>query len=353
MALHSSRSPAPGHASADPAAQAFDIHIAPQISALHARRVELREQTKREGIIIGVASVVCALLLAFVQSDGDSLWVLGLIAGAIGIAWRLNSHQKAWNSHVIDTVMPVLCEALGDVEHHPTGIDPAVILPFEQLGLIPTSTRQGLSHLLRGRHRATGFEVLYADLSERRRSGENSNASSSNVFHGLLFRIQVPAHIPIHIAIKPRFFGVPAVLTRLFQPAVVAKLTEVQFADSEFASKFEVRAELREAADAERVRALISPEIQRAFLALNEREGALLGDRAAFSAAFAEDSFYLALSRYGKTVLAGIAFEKTRPFLDPGLYVMGDEVELETRLRLLLSDAQIAHRIIDQLRQAN
>lgn len=247
--------------------------------------------------------------------------------------------------------MPVLCKALRDVSYQNDKIETSFVAPFEQLGLVPASARQDLSHLLRGRHRATGFELLYADLWQRRGGRGSRNSSSASVFHGLLFRIEVPATIPIHVVVKPRPYGVPAAFGRLFEAPTIARLTEVDLGTGEFATKFEVRAAMRDATDADGVRALISPQLQRAFLDLNEREGALIGNRAAFSAAFLEDSFYLALSRYGQSSIAGIAFERPRPFLDAGLYLLGDEGELETRLLRVLDDAHIAYRIIDRLHQ--
>lgn len=327
---------------------AFAAEIIPQIRALHDRRTALREQTRREVLIAGLAALGAAFLLAFVPIEG-SVWMLAFIAGAVFIGWRLTALQKAWQSHVIETVMPVLCDALPDMTYKNDYIDSAIVNIFEDAGVIGKSNSQKLSHLISGRHRAIGFELLYADLYNRSSGRGGRGGSSSNVFHGLLFRIEVPITVPIQVLIKPRPYGIPASFGRLFEPSVIAQLAEVDLAPGEFTTKFEVRAALRDTDDADHVRTLISPGLQRAFLDLNEREGALLGNRAAFSAAFADNSFHLALARWTKTSIAGIGFERPRPFLDPGLYLLGDEAELGRRLRSVLDDVQIAYRLIDRL----
>jgi len=333
----------------DPVLEAFHSRVAPGIRALHAHRVALRARTKWEGVVVAVGSVLAAILLARVPSNGDGLGILGPIAGAIGMGWRLTSLQKGWASRVVDTVMPVLCEAMGRAEYRERGIDPAVLAPFEELGVIPRSTRQDLQHHLRGWEGGTEFEVLAADLSQRSSGGQGGSASSRHIFHGLLFRIQLPIRVPTHVLVRPRPIGIPAALGGLFQSPLVASLHEVDVGPGDFSTRFEVRAALRDPSTADRVRALISPRVQQALLELNAAEGGLIDDRPAFTAAFQDDRLLLALSRYGKSKVGGIAFERTRPFLDAGLYLMGDEAELARRLDAMLQDARIGHRIVQRL----
>jgi hypothetical protein len=78
---------------------------------------------------------------------------------------------------------------------------------------------------------------------------------------------------------------------------------------------------------------LVSPALQSALVTLNDEEGDLVGGRAAFSAAFMGDSFYVGLTRWRKGSIAGVTFERPRPFLDAGLYLTGDRQRLMASLR--------------------
>jgi hypothetical protein len=332
----------------DPVLEAFHTRVAPGIRALHEHRLALRARTKWEGVVVAAASLLAAVFLARVPSNGDGLGILGPIAGAIWMGWRLNSMQKGWASRVVDTVMPVLCEAMGRAEYRERGIDPAVLKPFEELGVIPRSVRQELQHHLKGWEGGTEFEVLAADLWQGA-SGGGGRSSARNVFHGLLFRLQLPIRVPTHVVVRPRPIGIPAALAGVFESRLMASLHEVDVGPGDFSTRFEVRAALRDPFTADQVRALLSPRVQQALLELNAAEGGLIGDRPAFTAAFQDDRLLLALSRYGKSKVGGVAFERTRPFLDAGIYLMGDEAELARRLDALLQDARIGHRMVQRL----
>ncbi len=316
--------------------------------SLHAYRLELREKTRREAGIAAMAAVACALVLALFSGAGQHLWLIGPIAGIIWIGWRTNKRQVAWQAHLLSTVLPELTRGMGDVDYENNGIDPATTTPFERLGLIQKSTQKHLSHLMRGRHRNIGFELVYAELFRRSSGGSKSRARSDSVFNGLLCRIETLAAIPFCVVIQQRRFGIPAAMSKMLESSVTSGLTQIDPGPGEFAEKFEIRAALRSDADFDLVKTLICPSLQQALLELNAQEGALIGDRAAFSAAFLDHDFFLALSRYGKTSIVGLEIERVRPFLDGGVYIFGDEADLQKHLFAVSTDIRIPHRIIDR-----
>jgi hypothetical protein len=136
-------------------------------------------------------AAIAVVVLTIVVDAGAGM--VGSIAAAIFGGYFIYRRQTRWDQHVIDAVLPSICGFL-DLRYSPTRVADDYVGPFEKLGVVGKSDRRTLTHHFTGSHNDTRFEVVQADLT--RRSGGKSR-SNSPIFHGLLFRIQVPVQVPI------------------------------------------------------------------------------------------------------------------------------------------------------------
>lgn len=88
----------------------------------------------------------------------------------------------------------------------------------------------------------------------------------------------------------------------------------------------------------------MSARLRRALLWIDEQKGALAYGRAALTAAFMRDSFYMALPRVRVFNVGGIAIERPRAFLHPGLFF-----RQHPTLNEMSADIAIPRRVIGAL----
>jgi hypothetical protein len=325
----------------------FQDEIAPKIEALQAGRSGLREGTLRQLKLL--AGATAGLMLFFLVLSlfgvlpGGWLVLLPIAATGFGV-WLVWWRQQAFSESVIDAVMPSFCRFLGDLDYRRRGTAANHVDPFEALGLVGVSNTRQLEHFIAGLHRGTGFDLVHGHLSHK--SG-GKNRTTSTVFQGLLFRIEVPTAVPIAIVIMPRLSSLPGPLA-LLQRRANDKLPEIAVDQPAFAAKFVVRADLADPADAAAVRAFLTPAFMAALLAIDEAEAKRSHGLAGLSAGFAGDTFYLALSRQHLRSLGPIKYERPKGFLEAGWFLRRD-LDLEGAIHGMFKDVGTAHRVIDHL----
>jgi hypothetical protein len=322
----------------------FDAEIAPRLAVLTGDSSSLRSRTLRDfKLLAGLAAIIFIALTIVVDAAAGAFAV---IAVAILAGYLVYRRQSRWEQQVIDAVLPSVCAFL-DLRHSPTRAADDYLAPFERLGVVGSSNRRALTHHFTGTHRGTGFEFVQAELT--RRSG-GKRGSSSPVFHGLLFRIQVPVNVPTRILITPNFGTITRKIAMLFPSAADEGMKAITFDDPAFDEKFAVTAALRGPEDEAGVRSFLSPSFRSALLAINEAEGRLSYARGAMSAAFMGDTFYLSLSRFEARKLGPITYEQPRGFMRQQLFLR-EQVDLEKAIHEMFNDVATACRIIDRLHE--
>jgi hypothetical protein len=322
--------------------QVFDTEIAPKLAMLTSDSSSLRSRTLRDFKALAViAAIAFVAIMIMVDAAAGLVTCVGI---AIFAGYLVYKRQSRWEQQVIDAVLPSVCAFL-DLRYSPTLAPDEYVAPFQKLGVVGSSNRRTLTHHFIGSHRNTGFEFVQADLT-RRTGGKKGN--SSPVFHGLLFRIQVPVDVPTRILIIPNFGTLTRKLATLFPNEADSGMTAITFGNPAFDEKFAVTAALRGPQDEAGVRSFIGPGFQSAILAINEAEGRLSYDRGAMSAAFMGDTFYLSLSRYEKRKLGPITYEQPRGFMQQRLFLR-EQVDMEKAIHEMFNDVATAYRIIDRL----
>jgi hypothetical protein len=316
--------------------------LGPRLSQLQTEHAELREQTKTLLIWIASASVLLALVVRLALGSGwGGMAFLVLVAGGVLCGWQLMRRQKQWEQRVLGAAVPEICSALEEIEYQPTVAANEFLAPFEKLEVIGSSNHRQLNHHFRGRHQQTGFEIVEANLYRTSKGGRRSSSSSTTIFQGLLFRIQLPVTVEQRLLISPR------VSIGLFNKR--ADMVEVPFDDPAFDEKFVVHHELDCPDGAAQAHEVLTPEFRQALLEINEREGKKAYGMGGFTLGLMYDSLYLALSRFQKSGEVGkIQIEKPVPFLDVRFFMFADP-QLQTRVARMVEDVGTVYRVIDRL----
>jgi Protein of unknown function (DUF3137) len=306
------------HAAERRLAQIFRREVAPQIAALDA------ERARRRGRFLATAIGAALALPGLV----GALWPFGhvwaLAVGVLGGAIALNllvQQQRSFRHHLRALVMPTLCRAIGDVEHH-AGEAPGV--PFdelERLGLLPGHDEWRIDDAFSGRHRGTGFVMAETRLRLHPRSSRHRR--SRTVFRGLVFALEVPRAIPAPILIA-RDAGALGNGLRGWLKGFKG-LQRVILPHPAFEARFEVYGTREEV-----VRETLTPRFCDALVALSDGH-----PRQALQGAFRGRWFYLTLARRRDQFSLGSLFRA----LDG----------LEREAAAVLQEIQIVHRVIDTL----
>jgi len=286
---------------------------------------------------VAVAAVVLALALWLVLGkQGGGLAILVMLAGVGYTAYLLYRRQKHWEQRVLDEVIPEICSVLGGVKYQAVVSSEGYLAPYELLGVVNESNQHNLTHHFRGVHQGVGFECAHANLQFT--SGGKSKTSTP-VFEGLLFRIQIPVNIDAKILILPN-------------AGVFSKrrdMVGVPLGNPAFDAKFVVSHEMSNPQGEALIRSVITPEFQSALLSINKRESTLAYDRAAFTAGIIHDSLYLALTRFKLSSSIGpIKVERPQPFLTMGFF-MREHSGLERSVKEMVIDIETVYRIIEEL----
>lgn len=298
-----------------------------------------REEQRKRLILrygIGVAAALVLALIVGLLIGYPALIMFAVLLAVVIVLLLVSRQQKRWRARVGASLVPAICNALGDpVEYRPGG-DATLARPFVELDMFKRWNRGGLSHQIQGQCGGRRFQMAYADL--RQRTG-GKNSSEEHVFNGLLFRIQTGLDIQPGLIVRPNrgdFF-------KLFGRRSVAT------GNAAFDQQFLIGPDDGSDLDAAEINRLFPAEWQAAVLALHETlgENPLGGTR--FQLALKYDSLYVSLSledggvRIGALKSAGL-----RPFPDVNHLIIGGP-SLASRLPQLVDDVISYRDIIDAL----
>ncbi|MCA8932854.1 MAG: DUF3137 domain-containing protein [Rhodospirillaceae bacterium] len=281
-----------------------------------ARLEELRQATVAKAVLrlgIVAAAAMVGGLLAWGGFGNTGVGILIFIVGAV-VVWQWGKRlYRDFKDEAADLLMPAACAAFGDLSYtrQPGGFEP--IERMQQIGVVETHHRTRFRDLLVGSHRATGFRVVQAVLTSRRRRDDvtghvgdtirnnfgeqilrtisrstgnyrlrSTSGPARTVFNGLLFAIDVPATIAGPILIARDRGGIGNTFSGFMQK--ISAMQRVNFEDRDFEKRFEVYAR-----DGDAARDVLGPKMRQTFCALDE-----MFSRKGVQAAFDEHKFFLA-----------------------------------------------------------
>ncbi len=325
--------------SAVPDPERLAEHLQPKIDELEREREATRRSAFRWFAFLGFATLGVAIAAAvFVAMQaggaGAGFGVMPLAFGGALIVISAYRHQTRWSDRVGRVLIPEVCKALdGDIKYQAEA-DRSFVKPYNALEMIGPWNRGWVKHLLRGEYRGRRFEMAHADLRARS-SGKNSSGDS-DVFKGLLFRIQTQANFEPGLSIRPNFGW----LTKAFGKRVIPT------GNKEFDALFLVSPDDGSALDTEQLNRVLTPDWQRALLALNETLGTVpITGEPRLHAGLKYDAFYMTLSLKERGRFRTL---RSRPFPDVG-HILATESSLDRDLHKLIKEIGIVYRVIEQL----
>ncbi len=311
-------------------AEVFDRDIAPRLDDLEAERVDRFAKRK---VRLRITLAACAIAAAagimiglniWHGLHGGDLWATGFflafptfVAGGIGWWWTeklQHGHQEAFR----DILIGPMCKFLGGLKYDREPGDQFDHERFTSLGVIPSGSFDRCEDLFVGRHRDTGFKMIDAKVVQR-----NKN-SSTTVFDGLLFEIDVPVDFEGRTLIGRDIGAVGNALKGFFKDKF-GKQERVKFQDPAFEERFAVYA-----SDPDEAYRLVSPTFCKTMLALADAHN----DKT-LGAGFVDGVFVLAVPVDGDLFEPGSV---TRSIYD-----------CEDDIHTFLEEITIAHRVIDIL----
>jgi hypothetical protein len=315
-------------------AAVFRERVAPELDRLETTRQEILGTARRQaGIALGIAALLSVLSLR--AGTGD-VWVGPVVLMAFGgvAAWLLWRRQaQRWSGSLSGTVMPPVCAFLGDLSYDREARDRFPLDMAVSLGVVGGHNSAHLQDRIEGSYRGTGFELVEAELRDKRTSvgGSDDDSDTSKntlVFKGLLFRIDVPQPTPTPILIARDFGSFGNRLSAVFASGRGRKMPKVEVDHPEFERHFEMHAD-----DPEAARDYLPPDFLDNLIAIAKHEGE--AGLSGMTAGFQRDSFYLALARKNDFLELG------------GLRQPVGEIEGE--LHEVFADLAMVRRIIDRL----
>lgn len=295
----------------------FRRQVAPKVPDLETARLRLRQLCLL--ILAGIGGLL-AIDLALLWRFGPPLAIVSAVAlGALGFV-VLRHLQRSFDGRLRTLVMPVLCEAIGDIAHATGGAPGLDFNALEKLSLLPNHNRRQVDDVFVGSHRETGFIMAEATLRYRSRGRRGGTRTR---FRGLIFAIATPHEIPARILIAKDAGLVGNKVIGWLRSC--QGLERVTLPHPAFEGHFELYADRPEVA-----LRTVTPGLCDALVALAEAH-----DGRPLQAAFLGRHFYLAMPKQGDQFRLGSLF---RP-LD----------RLEEDAGRVLHDVQIVHRVIDTL----
>lgn len=317
-------------------AAVFDEKLAPDLERLEARRLGLR---RRGRLLFALSAGIGAVLgLALAQLAPDFLigaMLFGLVflmAAGIGLVFLFTSGDK-WSEGLADTVVPVVCDFIGDLSFDR---EAAAGFPTERmraLGVIGGYDSVRLADRLDGRYRDVPFALVQAGLRQHYWDSGDDKRRTRTVWAGLFFRIGVPVQAPGRILIAQDDGDTLNALQRWLAGDDGRGMPRVAFDDDPaFEAAFEVHAD-----DPAAAHRFLDPGFRAALLAIAETERDRPDD-SGVTAAFEGDDFFLALRRRGGFLSVGK--------IDRPVWTVTED------LHGVFDDIAVAYRIIDRLHGA-
>lgn len=312
-------------------AKRFDDDIAPELVRIEEQRKALLQKAKKHaGIPLVIATLLALLILWSTEKLTPGLFGAGivLVVGGLAVLGLWNRQAKKWRGAVAETVMPTVCDFLGDLEYDKAARKRFPLDRIQGLGLIGKFTSSRLEDRIEGTYRDTEFEMVEATLRHESRDSDGDSRTKT-VFKGLLIRIGVPQPVTTDILITRELGSIGNKLGEMFSFGTGRSMPRVEFDHDDFEAAFAVYAD-----DPDAARSTMPAPFLDSLLAIAEEEGGKKGARA-MTAGFQESSFYLALSRDEDFMEMGSLTTPVR--------------EIEEDLHGVFHDLAVIRRIIDRL----
>lgn len=313
--------------------------LSPKLSVLEREREHLAKRTKGGLLLLAIvcagSALVARLALANVSPDmARTIPVLILVGGVLLAVWQVVRRDNLWKQRVLDSVIPTLCEALGEMTYQRT-LKASEFLPaFVKLDVVGASSNSELRHCFRGRYNNAGFELVEATLS-------TSGSDAKTFFEGLLLRVQLSHSVDQRLLITPR------VSIKLLNKR--RDMKEIATGDPDFDIKFVVHHEMARSDGADIVERILTADFRRSLLEFHRLESKQAYDMPGFVIGLMYDSLYMSMTRYQKTrSIGGIQMAGLVPFLDVRFFLMSDS-RLDERVAAMVKDVTLVYRLIDQL----
>lgn len=256
-----------------------------------------------------------------------------LAFGAVA-AFLLWKRQAAkWSGSAARSVMPVICDFLGDLSYDKEAVKGFLLERMQKLGVIRRFSRAEVGDRLAGTWRETPFEIVEARLINDKRQSSTSTDNDSRdrsprtQFKRLLIRVGVPEPIPARILIA-RDYGAGNKLMSMFGGAG-RNLPRVETGHDAFERLFEAHSD-----DPDTARDVLAPGFLESLVTIAESESGRHGAHG-LEAGLHDESFFMALKRDADFLALG---RLTTP---------ADEIEED--LHGVFDDIATVRRTIDRL----
>jgi hypothetical protein len=318
-------------------APVFRERLAPRLETLRRERAAQSGMTWFLIAMILGGHVALLIFLYLMDFADEGFVIVMLFTAGIGIFELVRRRSSAFGQRLVEIVMPEISRFLGEIHYDPAGPGESFVTPFENLRLVGSSNSKSVEHHVRGAHRGIAFELVQAELVNRRRG---SKSGPQTVFKGLLVRIQVPVAAPSGILIARDRGRLINTLMEWFSIGRRKSAHRVPMRDAEFERRFAVYC-----ADPETAHRFVTPGFMSAIRRIDDEIGgrSLLqalssGSRTSLAAAFEGDTFYMAIAR-------------SKRLLDTRSLLRSD-VSIEDEIHKIFADITLLHRIVDKLREA-
>ncbi len=314
--------------------------LRPKLDELAGERQQLRRTALQWLIIIGsiAAVLVVAGLVSLVTGSGEAAAMIGLLpvlGGSVLCLVLGVRYQARWRNRVGTVLVPEVGAALDDGVEYQAQAHGSVVDPFRALELVGPWRRGEIDHLLKGEYQGRGFEMVHASL---RSGGGGKNKNQTQVFNGLLFRIQTSSNVDPGLSIGSN----KSLLARTFGKRAVSTGNET------FDKLFRVSVEDSSEMSTEQLNQVFTPDWQQAVLALNELLGTLKTGEPRLRAGLKYDAFYLAVTLDHPDVSGFLKSQRHRAFPRVG-NLLASEYRVEDDLESVVADIGIIGRVIEKL----
>jgi hypothetical protein len=310
--------------------QVFANEIAPSLDKLELQRQELEGKgTQQFRAALAIAALIGLAFVFFQGWPGLFFMALSLVFGFIvGSALRSNQGKK-WSGAVAETVMPALCNFLGDTRYDRHATSSFSADRVRELNLVDSFSRATLEDHIAGTWQGVAYEMVEANLIRKSPKGRNSGSSETTVFKGLLFRISLPHPAPTRISILRNYGRTMNAVAGFLSFGKGRGMPRVETGHPAFEKDFELHAQHPDG-----VLDYLPPAFLDNLVAIGERESdnGTSGMRAAFDG----PDFWLAL-------------ERKKPFMEMARLNQPVQ-EISGELHQVFNDMALIRRIIDRLK---
>jgi len=320
-------------------APVFRDRLAPKLDSLRRERAAQSRMTWFLIAMILAGHMALLAFLYFMNFADEGFAFVMLFTACISIFELVRRRSGAFGQRLIEIVMPEISRFLGEIHYDREGPGESFVTPFEDLKLVGSSNSKAVEHHIRGTHRGVGFELVQAELLNRRRGSKNG---PETVFKGLLVRIQVPVPVSPGILIARDRGRLINTVMEWFSIGRRKSAHRVPMRDADFERRFAVYC-----ADPETARKFVTPGFMSAIRTIDDKFGGrsffqairsqamTWGSPTSLAAAFEGDTFYMAITR-------------SKRLLDTRSLLRSD-VSIEDEIHTIFADITLLHRIIDKL----